>query len=88
MADIGIGIPLIDPGLFTTVFSFLTWDMSFFRDWLNPFRYLLTAITFMFTLFALRDFTGPLMEIARFAGAALGGLIGGAGRAAAQILGR
>ncbi len=89
--QIGVGganvtIPTINPNFIAGVFSFLTWDRSYFKaDW-NLLRWFFTAITFAFTLFVIKDLTGPVVDIARFLGETAGAVVGGFASVAKGLL--
>ena len=79
-------LPKVNVGFLSAVFDFLTFDAAFFKGQFNLIRIPLMALTFTFSLLALKDLGPVLVAIADFLGRTAAGLIGGFGTAIRALL--
>ncbi len=89
--EVGVGefqvsIPTVNVGFFNTTLKILTWDLQFFKGWMNVIRYVFLALTYATTIFMLRDLGPVMVAIASFIGQTLSAISGVASGAVRALL--
>ena len=85
IAGFEVGIPLLNPAFFTTMWTILSWDMNFFSGTYNIIRMIGLGIAYAFSLMFIRDLGPYLLTLIEVLGRAMGQLIGGFGEAVRGI---